>query len=174
MTKHALAKWIGTFGGVGLSPKAPGTVGTLAALPFAWVLHQQLGAASLVAAAVIAFVIGTWAADVYSKEAGKLDPKEVVIDEVAAMWLVLGAMPLHYFDVPREIFFYTYAVAFVAFRFFDIVKPWPISWADQKIKGGFGIMFDDILAAILALVAIGILGHAASYFGIVHIPVAHG
>ena len=73
------------------------------------------------------------------------DPKQVVIDEIAGQWLVLLIVP------PGAL---EYALGFVLFRIFDIFKPWPVSWADRTIKGGFGVMLDDILAALYAMIVL--------------------
>ncbi len=132
---------VATFLGAGLSPLAPGTVGSLAALPFAWLIHTWLGPGALLAAAAAAFAIGWWAAGVYARAGGEPDPGTVVIDEVAGQWLTLAAVaatPLNY------------AIGFALFRFFDIVKPWPASRIDRHMHGGMGIMLDDIVAAIYA------------------------
>lgn len=136
-----------TWFGSGYMPKASGTAGSLAALPFAFVIQRYLGAPYLFAAAVIIFFIGWWASNIYLGDDQNRDPKEIVIDEVAGMWLVLSALPFTWAY---------YATGFVLFRAFDAFKPWPICVADQKIKGGFGVMFDDILAAIAAILVIGI------------------
>lgn len=128
--------------GAGRAPKAPGTVGTLAAMPFGWLIAEYAGNSALCIAALVAFLIGWWASDIYVQQTGREDPSEVVIDEVAAMWLVLSFMP-------QQLLFYL--LAFLAFRVFDICKPWPVSWADQRVKGGLGIMLDDILAGLYAL-----------------------
>ena len=130
-----------TFFGAGLSPLAPGTAGSLAALPFAWLIHTRLGPWALVAAAGAAFAAGLWAAGVYARAGGERDPGAVVIDEVAGQWLTLAAVaatPLNY------------AIGFVLFRVYDIVKPWPASRIDRQMHGGFGIMLDDIVAAAYA------------------------
>lgn len=133
------AKFIGTWFGVGLSPKAPGTMGSIAALPFAYIIQTQAGNMALFTASVIAFCVGCWATHVYLPYTNAKDPREMVIDEVSGQWLLLSAMH------PTLL---CYLVGLVLFRFFDILKPWPINIADQKIHGGFGVMFDDTLAAI--------------------------
>ena len=145
----------------GKSPKAPGTMGTLAALPFAYALHMLLGIEALLIATLVITVLGVWVCDRYM-EIHNLhhDPGEIVIDEVAGIWLTISAMPLWYVVPDYEPVWVIYLAAFVAFRFFDIVKPWPISWADKKIKGGLGVMVDDVLAAIMALIVLGVVGHA--------------
>ncbi len=132
-----------TWFGAGLLPRAPGTWGSLAALPFAWLITRYGGSAALLAATASVFLIGVWAAERAAKISGAADPGSIVIDEVAGQWLTLVLIE------PSPI---GYAAGFVAFRFFDIVKPWPVSWADRKIKGGFGIMLDDVLAAAYVLV----------------------
>ncbi len=142
-----LATWFGS----GLIRVAPGTMGSLAAMVCAVPFHF-LGSLPLMFGSLMLFVAGIPICNVYMRRHGREhDPKEVVIDEVAGMWLVLSIMPMDVFS---------YLVAFAAFRFFDIVKPWPISLADRKITGGFGVMFDDFLAAVFAIVIL-ILGMRA-------------
>jgi len=94
-------------------------------------------------AAIIAFALGVWASARVAAASGVEDPRFVVIDEIAAQWLVLLAAPLD----PRG-----YAAAFLLFRVFDILKPWPIRWIERRVRGGLGIMVDDIGAAIYAVV----------------------
>jgi phosphatidylglycerophosphatase A len=96
------------------------------------------------------------------KQSGKHDPGEIVIDEVAGIWLVFCIMPLMWMQPPTSLILWLYAAGFMAFRFFDIVKPWPISWVDRKVKGGFGVMVDDAVAALFACVTLGALGHLAT------------
>jgi len=129
-----LATWFGS----GLLPKIPGTWGSLAALPFAWVIAVWGGNLALLAAAVIVFVIGIWASNRYISEIGGEDPGPVVIDEVAGQWLTLCVI------TPDPLF---YGLGFVLFRITDILKPWPANWADREVKGGLGVMLDDVLAA---------------------------
>ncbi|MES1991079.1 MAG: phosphatidylglycerophosphatase A [Pseudomonadota bacterium] len=143
-----LAKYIATWFGSGLIPKAPGTWGTLAAIPFAFVIIGSAGPFALLIAAIIAFIIGVWAAGAYATTTGKPDPSDVVIDEVAAIWLVLAFVPVS---------FVGWFIAFAVFRFFDVVKPWPVSLADAKLKGGFGIMADDIIAALYTLLILWLM-----------------
>lgn len=133
---------LATWGGSGYLPKAPGTWGSLAALPFAWILYQWSGPQALLIAAALVFAIGVVAADRYMALSGEHDPGPVVVDEVAGQWLTLSMVPLD----PAW-----FVAGFLAFRLFDVVKPWPIRWADQRVKGGFGVMFDDVLAGVYAL-----------------------
>jgi phosphatidylglycerophosphatase A len=132
---------IATWFGAGLLPGAPGTWGSLAALPFAWLISLEFGPAGLLVAALTAFIVGCWAAGAVAKAGRASDPGFVVIDEVAAQWLVLATAPPHVV---------AYAAGFVLFRIADIVKPWPASWADRRIHGGLGIMLDDAFAAVYA------------------------
>ncbi len=139
---------VATFFGAGLSPIAPGTVGSLAALPFAWLIHFWLGQWALVAAAVVVFAIGLWSAEMYARADGGRDPSAVVIDEVVGQWLTLAAVaatPIHY------------AVGFALFRAYDIVKPWPASRIDRHMHGGAGIMLDDVVAAAYAAATLWVI-----------------
>ena len=145
---HHPAMLLATWFGAGLLPKIPGTWGSLAALPFAWYIGGAFGAVGLVVAAVIVFAIGCWAADAVSNAAEIRDPGFIVIDEVAAQFLVLAVAP----EAP-----FAYAAGFVLFRIADIVKPFPANWADREVHGGLGIMLDDIFAALYAGLALFLL-----------------
>jgi phosphatidylglycerophosphatase A len=142
------ASWFG----IGLIPIAPGTWGSLAALPVAWAVRSMGGVPALALGVLIVFIGGCWAACIVAEASAVQDPGWVVVDEVCGQWLVLLAAPLHPI---------TWALAFLLFRIFDIWKPWPVRWADRHVKGGFGIMLDDIAAAgyavlvLSALLAIG-------------------
>jgi phosphatidylglycerophosphatase A len=145
------AALIATWFGVGHLPRMPGTWGSLAALPFAWAIALAGGPWALVVAAVVVFALGCWAAGVYAEAAGLSDPQSVVVDEVAAQWLVLAAAPLD----PLW-----YAAGFALFRAADIVKPWPVDRIETHIRGGIGIMLDDMAAAGYALAGLWLLGIA--------------
>ena len=132
-----LATWFGS----GLLPKAPGTWGSLAALPFAYGIAVFSGTWGLLAAAILATLVGVWAGGVYAARSGQDDPQRVVIDEVAGQWLAL---------VPVAQDLRLYAIGFLAFRFFDIVKVWPARAIDRDLKGGWGIMLDDVVAGLYA------------------------
>jgi phosphatidylglycerophosphatase A len=139
-----LATWFGT----GLLPIAPGSWASLAALPLAWSIASFWDRQSLGIVAVILLFVGWWAASTVTAASGIRDPSAVVIDEVAGQWLVMVAAPLD----PLA-----YAVAFLLFRIFDIWKPWPVWWVDCRVKGGLGIMLDDLLAAVYAAAALSVL-----------------
>ncbi len=139
---------LATWFGAGYLPLAPGTWGSLAALPFAWGLTAWGGRPALAAASLLVFAVGWWAAGRYVRLSGQADPGSVVIDEVVGQWLVLLAA------APDLL---TYALGFLLFRLFDIVKPWPVSWADRRVGGGLGVMFDDVLAGIYGLIVMVLL-----------------
>ncbi|WP_142846981.1 phosphatidylglycerophosphatase A [Telmatospirillum sp. J64-1] len=136
---------IATWFGSGRLPGAPGTWGSLAALPVAWLIVWWGGHAALAVGVVVTFLAGWWASEIYVQRSGLEDPGAIVIDEVSGQWLVLllaGLDPLHYL------------IGFVLFRIADIIKPWPASLADRRIKGGLGVMVDDMLAAVYAAIAL--------------------
>jgi len=139
-----LATWFGT----GFLPIFPGSWASIAALPTGWAIAWLWGVPGLAAAASLAFIVGWWAAATVEKASGTTDPGAIVIDEVAGQWLVLVAAPLD----PLA-----YAAAFVLFRIFDIWKPWPARWADRRVEGGLGIMLDDLLAAVYAVLGLLVL-----------------
>jgi phosphatidylglycerophosphatase A len=141
------AALIATGFGLGLLPAAPGTWASLATLPCGWLIAAWSGMAGLLAAAAIAFALGWWASARIGGTSGIDDPGFVVIDEIAAQLLVLAA-------APRD--WRWYAAAFVLFRLFDIWKPFPVSWCDRAVKGGLGIMLDDVAAALYALLLLAI------------------
>lgn len=136
-----LATWFGS----GLFFFAPGTAGSAAAIPFAVLILWLGGQWALLAAAVIVTLIGFWAADVYANRSGIGDPGPVVIDEVAGQWITLAVVP---FDPLLTI------IGFFLFRAADIAKPFPANWCDSQLKGGLGIMLDDVVAGIYAAAAL--------------------
>ena len=132
--------------GSGLSPWAPGTFGTLAAVPFAIGL-KLLPAPVLWVLVPIAFLLGIYVCDEASKRLGQHDPGGIVWDEMVAYWLTVMFIPLHWAWM---------LAGFVLFRLFDIAKPWPIRWVEKRFGGGLGIMLDDIVAALYAMALLGI------------------
>jgi len=146
---HALALGLGS----GLSPRAPGTVGTLWAWLCWWALSpwlSPLGQGLLIAAAL---ALGWWACTVTATHLGMSDPGAIVWDEVVAFWTVLWVL--------GPVSWGLQALAFALFRFFDAVKPPPVSWADQVFKGpgwrgGWGIVFDDLVAALCTLLCLAL------------------
>jgi phosphatidylglycerophosphatase A len=142
-----IASFVATFFGIGRAPFAPGTIASFVALPFAWLILFKLGPTALVAASLIAFAIGVWACDLHARKTGVADPSECVIDEVAGQWLACAVAPLSPLG---------FTIAFALFRLFDITKVWPVS-EGEKLKGGWGIMVDDMLAGGLAALIISVL-----------------
>ena len=133
--------------GSGLSPKAPGTAGTLAAMPLVYfALALPLWAYVLLTLVII--IAGVWICDNSSKRLGVHDHPGIVWDEIAGLFITLLAAPAGLIWL---------AVGFVLFRFFDILKPWPIGWLDRQVGGGLGIMIDDVLAGVYALICLQLL-----------------
>lgn len=151
---------VATVGGVGRLPWAPGTWGSLVAIPLAWGLHWAGGIVLLIAATLVVFALGYWASKTYLAGRSE-DPAEIVIDEVVGMMIALWPLSggLTHAGVEPHIFPWPgWVGGFLMFRFFDIVKPPPVRWADRP--GPLGVMLDDVVAGVLAgaimLVAAGI------------------
>ena len=159
---HAMALGFGS----GLSPFAPGTVGTLWAWLAFLVIRPHLDAPQMVALLLLSFFIGWWACTVTARALAMPDPGTIVWDEVLAFWLVLWLV------TPAGLI--AQAVAFALFRYFDAAKPGPVAWADRLYKGrrgqsigwaqGFGILFDDLVAALCTLLVIAVWRFGAAIF----------
>ncbi len=134
--------WLAFGLGSGLSPKAPGTMGTIAALPIYWFFLQDLSLLMYLLVLVLTSLIGIYLCDKTAKDLKVHDHGGIVFDEWVGMWITLLLVPQGWQWL---------LLAFVLFRFFDIVKPWPIKYFDEKVEGGLGIMLDDIVAGIIAL-----------------------
>jgi phosphatidylglycerophosphatase A len=128
--------------GSGLSPKAPGTVGTLAAIPF-FLLFASLEPLIYLAVLGVMAMAGIWICGQTARDVGVHDHGAIVWDEFVGFFITMFMIPVSISSL---------FAGFVLFRFFDIVKPWPIKLIDRRLHGGFGIMFDDVLAGIFALV----------------------
>lgn len=144
-----LQKLFLTFFGAGLSPKAPGTMGTLASLPVGLAILYYLGMETLFMMTLLITVVGIFEINKYENRTGIHDQQHIVIDEAAGMWLSLMiahstaiTLDYPYVDILAILF------SFTAFRLFDIWKPSTIGWIDRKLKGGMGVMLDDVLAGI--------------------------
>lgn len=133
--------------GAGLSPFAPGTVGTLLAFPIWWLIGPVFGPLELLAILGFLFAAGVWACDITGRHLGVADHGGMCWDEVVAFLLVLAIAPP---GVAWQ------AAAFFLFRAFDVVKPPPIRGLERRLKGGFGVMFDDILAAGYTLLVLAL------------------
>ncbi|MGK0441467.1 MAG: phosphatidylglycerophosphatase A [Pseudohongiellaceae bacterium] len=143
---HCLA-----FGfGSGLAPKAPGTFGTLMAVPI-YLLLLQLPMLAYVLVVLVAFIVGVYLCGKTADDLGVHDHPGIVWDEFVGFWITMLAAPAGWLWI---------VVGFLLFRLFDIWKPWPIKFLDQKIESGLGIMLDDVLAGVYAL----ILLQAAAYY----------
>jgi len=156
-----MSKLIATVFGVGYLKPAPGTWGSLVALPLFWVIHVFLGGpwAALVATIAVT-LIGWWAIKQATDGADDHDPSEIVIDEVAGQWVALLPLSFGAAAMGADILalYPGWIAAFILFRLFDIWKPGPVGWADRRCDA-FGVMFDDIIAgAMAAIVTVGLAG----------------
>jgi phosphatidylglycerophosphatase A len=136
--------------GSGLAPQAPGTAGTLAAIPL-YLLFADLSLLHYTMLVVLAAVLGVWICGVASRQLQVHDHPGIVWDEFVGFWITLWAVPLDWRWV---------IAGFLLFRLYDIVKPWPVSLLDRKVGGGLGIMIDDILAGMMACLTL----HIALWF----------
>lgn len=149
----SLARWVALAGGAGLSPVWPGTAGAAVGVVFAAAL-LPLGATATAVALAGLFALGVWASGEAERVAGVRDPQWVVIDETFGAAATLAVLP------PDPL---VWAAGFVAFRFFDIAKPWPIRLLHDRVRGGLGIMLDDAVAAAMAGAAIWLANWALGY-----------
>jgi phosphatidylglycerophosphatase A len=147
MTVHKL---IATWFGLGLMPRAPGTFGSLGALPFAYLIISYAGLSGLIVAIIAVSLIGWWAADKVGRESGEEDNQIIVVDEVAGQWVALLVAGLNIKLI---------IAAFLLFRLFDVIKPWPVSRC-EKLPGATGVMADDIAAGFYALLCLVVLRYA--------------
>lgn len=143
---HLLATGFGS----GLSPVIPGTMGTLAAVPF-YLLLAELPFTVYLALVLIAAVLGITICQKTSDDMGVHDHGSIVWDEFVGFWITMAVAPV--------VSWQWLLAGFVLFRFFDMVKPWPISWLDKHVHGGFGIMVDDVLAGLMAMISLWGLGY---------------
>lgn len=141
------AHFFGLGFGFGLAPKAPGTFGTLAGLPLFWLI-AELNLKTQLAIIGLLFLTGIYICKKTGETLGVVDHGAIVWDEVVAIMLVLTFTPLHW---------QWWVLAFLLFRLFDIWKPYPINFFDAKLKNGFGVMFDDFLAALYSILAIKLI-----------------
>lgn len=138
--------------GSGLAPKAPGTFGTIAAIPLVCLLAYSTTLTGYVLVTLLASLIGIWLCGKTAHDMMVHDDSSIVWDEIAGLLITMIAVPLNW---------QTLLLGFVLFRILDILKPWPISYLDARVHGGFDIMIDDILAGVFAL----ILMHITLYLG---------
>jgi phosphatidylglycerophosphatase A len=161
---NTLARIIATVLGVGYIRPAPGTWGSLVALPWGWLLHILGGFPLLVLAVVVGFLKGWWATSVMTHDSANHDPSEIVIDEVIGQWIAL--LPLSYaawnMGLNVLVMWPGWIAAFAFFRLFDIWKPGPVGWADRR-DDALGVMLDDVIAGVFA--ALAVLALAGLYHG---------
>ncbi len=138
--KEKAILFLATGGLIGFSPVAPGTFGSLAALPLCLLIASMSIRSGLIFLIAL-IVVSTWIAHGAEKIAAQNDPQQVVIDEICGMAIALFALPF----VPVFVI-----GGFALFRIFDILKPFPIRWVDKKVPGGMGIMLDDLIAGVFA------------------------
>ncbi|GAA5069798.1 phosphatidylglycerophosphatase A [Roseibacterium beibuensis] len=164
-----MTRIIATLAYIGYLKPAPGTWGSLAAIPLAWGLHALGGFVALFAATLIVTLLGWWAVARETEGAETKDPSEIVIDEVVGQWIALW--PVSYGAVFAGVGFWDLypgvITAFLAFRAFDIWKPGPVGWADRK-PGALGVMADDVIAGWLAALVVAVAA------AIAHIPMILG
>lgn len=150
--------------GIGYFSIAPGTIMSAIALPLAVLIGIHGGGGmGILASSIIVLVIGILACADHVRETGRQDPSECVIDELAGQWLACSFVMLGFgtlVPVADHISLPAFLLSFLLFRLFDIWKPWPVSWADEQLGGGIGVMTDDAIAGLMA----GVLVVAARYF----------
>ncbi|WP_221795877.1 phosphatidylglycerophosphatase A family protein [Oceanobacter mangrovi] len=137
--------WLAFGLGSGLARKAPGTWGTLAAIPVWWLALQHLPLLPYLLMLLLTSLVGIYLCGKTADDLGVHDHPGIVWDEWVGIWITCLLLPDGWYWI---------VAAFAAFRFFDILKPWPIRWLDQHVEGGLGIMIDDILAGIMALIVV--------------------
>ena len=143
------AGWLACGFGSGLAPVAQGTFGSLAAL-LPWLLLRELPLPIYLAVLLIGFAAGVWACNMASRALGVADHRSLVWDEFIGQWIAL--LPLLVLPAP----WWAIVLGFVLFRLFDVWKPWPISWLDRRVKGGMGVMVDDVVAGAFAAVVLAL------------------
>lgn len=156
-----VAEIVSTWFYVGKIRWAPGTLGTLATIPFV-IVFQMMGSIGYIAVTFLIVFLGIFLSDIYEKSKGDHDLSEIVIDEVAGYMIAMTLLPMTWQAL---------TLSFLIFRFFDIFKPFPIGWLDRKINGGLGVMVDDIAAGVITNVILQILYTKTAWLGsqIIHI-----
>ena len=142
-----ISEWIATCFKVGYLPLAPGTWGSVFAILLWWAFLKNVNIYIFVILIIFSFLIGIIASNIEIDQKGDADPSYIIIDELVGQWLALLFIPQEYFYI---------AISFISFRFFDIIKPWPISLI-EKLPKGLGVMSDDFIAGLITLVLIQII-----------------
>lgn len=154
MTKFLLL--IATFFNIGRFPKAPGTVATLATIPLWWALAQT-GPIIYMIVTILLIPLGIMASQAYEAQADHHDSKEIVIDEVVGFLITMVWLPMTWQSL---------VLGFILFRFLDIVKPPPIRQLDKHVKGGVGVMIDDIAAGLIGSLILQVIYTQTSWLGV--------
>lgn len=148
------AGWLACGFGSGLTPVAQGTFGSLAAL-LPWLLLRELPLFAYALVLLVGFAIGVWACDVAGRALGVDDHRSLVWDEFIGLWIALIPLLVPALQPAGGFPWWMMAVGFGLFRLFDVWKPWPIRWMDRHLKGGLGVMVDDVVAGVFAGVVLG-------------------
>lgn len=147
---------IATMFGIGRIPKAPGTWGSLATLPLCFLL-LKLGPLIYMGVTLALTILAIVAAEHYERQSEQHDSKEIVIDECVGMLITMTWLPMTW---------QSFVLGFLVFRFFDIVKPFPVSYFDRKVPGGFGVVADDVVAGILGSIVLQLVLHQTAWLGV--------
>ena len=147
---------LATFFGVGKLPKAPGTWGTLAALPLVFVM-AQLGPIYYMIGTFLLLMVAIFSAEIYEKHSQSHDAKEVVIDEVLGILITMTWLPITW---------QSFVFGFILFRVLDIWKPFPIGFLDKRIQGGLGVVIDDVAAGIIANILLQLIYAKTAWLGV--------
>lgn len=146
---------LATWFNIGRLRPAPGTLGTMGAIPFGYAIAYFSGITGLILAAVLLMILGTMAATYYGRKSGEKDDQSIVVDEVVGMWIAA---------IPAGTHPDLWVTAFLLFRLFDIYKPWPASFFDKRAGSGFDVMMDDVIAGIYAMLGVAAGAAALSLY----------
>ena len=149
------AGWLACGFGSGLTPVAQGTFGSRAAL-LPWLLLRSLSMPLYLSVLVVGFVVGVWACDVAGRALGVDDHRSLVWDEFIGQWIALVPLLIPALLPIRLSIWWLLLAGFALFRLFDVWKPWPIRWMDRHLKGGMGVMVDDVAAGIFAAIVLAL------------------
>lgn len=152
----AFALRLATFFGAGLAPKGPGTWGTVATIPFAALLIWA-GPFWHMGITILMLPVAIWASEIYERHSGRKDASEIVIDEVVGFLITMVWLPLTW---------QSFVAGFVLFRALDIFKPWPISVLNDRVKGGLGVVIDDVAAGLFANIILQFVLSHTSWLGV--------
>ncbi len=149
------AGWLACGFGSGLASVAQGTFGSLAAL-LPWLLLRELSLPIYLTVVLLGFGVGVWACDVAGRAIGVDDHRSLVWDEFIGQWIALVPLLMPALLPPSGITWWMVLAGFALFRLFDVWKPWPIRWLDRHLKGGLGVMVDDVVAGIFAAIVLAL------------------